>query len=123
MWPIIHRVERRMETLAERFPGASGPLEQALCQAAREALLLQASDWQFLITTGQAREYAQARFQQHVERFERLASLAGGGAAEAELQAATDELRELDNPFPLLDYRVFAPGALQSGARAACAVY
>jgi 1,4-alpha-glucan branching enzyme len=117
-WPIIHRVERHMETLAQRFPDASGPLEEALCQAAREALLLQSSDWQFLITTGQAREYAQGRLMQHLERFERLAALIEEEAAPEELRTVTDDLRELDNPFPFLDYRVFSPDGVRSQAGA-----
>ena len=75
MWPVIHRLERQMEILAERYAGATGDLRVVLNQIAREALLAQASDWPFLITTGQARDYAMERFENHVERFDRLVAL------------------------------------------------
>mgnify|MGYP006137796001 CR=1 FL=1 len=39
----------------------------------RELLLLQSSDWPFLVTTGQAKEYATQRFNEHVARFNELA--------------------------------------------------
>jgi hypothetical protein len=55
---------------------------------------------------------------QHLERFERLAALIEEGAAPEELRAATDVLRELDNPFPFLDYRVFSPDGVSSQAGA-----
>ena len=41
---------------------------------ARENLLLQSSDWPFLITTWQAKDYATDRFREHVERFEKIAN-------------------------------------------------
>jgi 1,4-alpha-glucan branching enzyme len=50
-------------------------LERVLAQLARELLLLQASDWQFLITTWAARNYAETRFAEHYARFTRLAHL------------------------------------------------
>ncbi len=112
MWPIIHEAERRMEGLVARFPNAPGDLAEVLAQAARELLLLQSSDWPFLITTGQAREYAIQRFESHVERFNRLADYAerSGGAVDAQALAEARHLFELDNLFPTIDYRAFAPG-------------
>ena len=90
------RSSRRPRTLAD-----------ALNQAARELLLLQSSDWPFLVTTGQARAYAIERFQSHVDRFNELADWieagdAGGAAALAET------LWERDKVFPTIDYRWFA---------------
>ena len=41
-----------------------------LQQMARELLLLQSSDWQFLITTGTAGDYGKSRFIGHYEAFE-----------------------------------------------------
>jgi 1,4-alpha-glucan branching enzyme len=68
-------------------------------------VLLQASDWPFLITTGQAREYAISRFQQHVERFESLMSGVEQGSPDADL---AQDLWERDKVFPEMDYRWFA---------------
>ncbi len=110
MWPSIHASELRMERLVERFPDATGDRKALLNQAGRELLLLQSSDWPFLVTTGQAKEYASQRFSDHVDRFNALATIAerddGLTSQESEMLGA---LAERDNPFPNIDYRVFAP--------------
>lgn len=109
MWPIIHDAEVRMESLIADYPDADGDLERVLAQAARELLLLQSSDWPFLVTTGQANEYAIQRFNEHVERFNQMADLAESGAVlDDDSAKALDALEDLDNPFPAIDYRVFA---------------
>lgn len=108
MWPIIHAAERRMERLVALHPRPVEPARSVLNQCARELLLLESSDWPFLVTTGQAREYAIDRFESHVERFERLATCCEqrGLTQHAVDQAAA--LWELDKVFPGMDYRVFA---------------
>jgi len=68
-------------------------------------LLLESSDWLFLVTTGQAREYAIQRFTGHVERFERL--IASVEASHPD-RVLADELWELDKVFPDVDYRWWA---------------
>jgi 1,4-alpha-glucan branching enzyme len=113
MWAPIHEAERRMEQLVARYPEAQGERAVALNQAARELLLIESSDWPFLVTTGQAREYAIERFQSHLGRFHLLADL-----IEADRTAhAADKARECfeqDNVFPTIDYRWF--GARQGSA-------
>lgn len=108
MWPVIHEAEARMEQLAGRYPDAGGALAETLIQAGRELLLLQSSDWPFLVTTGQAKEYAIDRFKEHVERFHRLADAAETGRVNQGQASYARELYELDKVFPQLDYRVFA---------------
>lgn len=108
MWPIIHQAEERMERLATEHPSARGEQRELLNQAARELLLLQSSDWPFLVTTGQAKEYAIQRFNEHVDRFNDVATLAERGRElSADEHATLDALTERDNPFPDVDYRVF----------------
>jgi len=109
MWPIVHEAERTMERLVAEHPDADGEMLLLLNQAARELLLLESSDWPFLVTTGQAKEYASQRFTEHVERFGELVVLIDDG------QPLSDERRDFllamasrDNPFPGIDYRVFA---------------
>lgn len=104
MWEPIHEAEQRMETLANHHHDATGDELYVLRQTARELLLLQSSDWPFLVTTGQAREYAIQRFSQHIERFEKLAT-----SLERELpdRATAEEFWELDKVFPDIDYRWF----------------
>jgi 1,4-alpha-glucan branching enzyme len=80
---------------------------EILNQAARELLLLQASDWPFLVSTGQAKEYASGRFQQHLARFNHLAAIADAGAVSEKDRRFLSTIAEMDNSFPEIDYRVF----------------
>ncbi len=107
MWPVIHEAEHRMERLIERHPDADGALLQTLTQAARELLLLESSDWPFLVTTGQAKEYAIDRFKNHVQRFHQLADAAEGDKISQSQASYCREMCELDKLFPKLDYRIF----------------
>jgi 1,4-alpha-glucan branching enzyme len=114
MWPIIHRCERRMEELVKRFPQPGNDLEaRALAQAARELLLLEGSDWPFLVTTGQAKTYATDRFNEHVERFDALADALMAGGVDA---ATLAEYEGIDNLFPDIDYHVFGNRQERVGA-------
>ena len=109
MWPVIHKAERQMEELVAAYPNAAGIQRDVLNQAARELLLLESSDWPFLVTTGQAKEYAIERFNEHVSRFESLAEFAAAGENLTDEQRAhLAELHEADNPFAAIDYREFA---------------
>ncbi len=107
MWEAVHASERRMEELVARHAGATGRMEEALNQAARELVLLEASDWEFLYTTGQARQYAGDRFSEHVNRFNALGDAVDSGD-EAQASALAAEYGERDNLFPDIDFRLFA---------------
>lgn len=104
MWEPIHASEARMEALASQYETPTESESIVLAQTARELLLMQSSDWSFLVTTGQAREYAIQRFTQHVERFDKLAISLEDNAPNV---ALASELYELDKVFPDIDYRVF----------------
>jgi 1,4-alpha-glucan branching enzyme len=104
IWPIIHAAEHRMAAAVTEHRKASGGERTLLNQAARELLLLQSSDWPFLVTTGQAKEYAIQRFVQHVERFQALLDSLDRGQPDLDLTA---ELWEKDKIFPDIDYRWF----------------
>lgn len=108
MWPLIHSAERAMETLVAKYPNAAGDLLSVLNQAARELVLLESSDWPFLISTGQAKEYASGRFQQHLARFNHLTAIARRSTLADEDRRFLDSVADLDNPFANIDYRVFA---------------
>lgn len=73
-----------------------------LAQAARELLLAQSSDWQFIISTGAAGDYAEARFLGHCAALEELlASLAPGNPdGRSAIAARLAELQRVDDPFP-----------------------
>jgi 1,4-alpha-glucan branching enzyme len=104
MWEPIHESEMRLETLADSFIDPTSNEEEVLKQVAREVMLMQSSDWQFLVTTGQAREYAIQRFNQHFARFEKLANSLESNNPNRDLAA---EYYELDKLFPDLDFRWF----------------
>jgi 1,4-alpha-glucan branching enzyme len=73
-----------------------------LAQAAREMLLAQASDWQFIISTGAAADYAERRFRQHCDdAVALLAALAPGAEGRlAQAQATAEALHRRDDLFP-----------------------
>jgi len=76
-----------------------------LAQAARELLLAQASDWQFIISTGAVVDYAERRFTLHCDDAERLigalsAGMAGISAALEAARRSADELARRDALFP-----------------------
>ena len=71
-----------------------------LAQAARELLLAQSSDWQFIISTGAVVDYAERRFTLHADDAELLiATLAPKGSLESGARIA-DELAKRDDLFP-----------------------
>jgi 1,4-alpha-glucan branching enzyme len=108
IWPLVHAAERQMEHLVDLHPSAKGSLARLLNQIAREAVLLESSDWPFLISTGQAKEYASNRFQRHMARFNRLALIAESGRLSDQNLRFLSMVEEVDNPFAKIDYRAFA---------------
>ncbi len=84
-WERVYGAEEEFWALARQVRDRpADPARRILAQLARELLLLQASDWQFLITTWSARDYAEARVDDHYAAFTRLAQMLraslGGGA-------------------------------------------
>jgi 1,4-alpha-glucan branching enzyme len=76
-----------------------------LAQAARELLLAQASDWQFIISTGAVVDYAERRFTLHCDDAERLitplTSIVAGDRAQLEsARRVADDLARRDDLFP-----------------------
>jgi 1,4-alpha-glucan branching enzyme len=108
MWPIISEAELRMENLVAKYHEADVAMREILNQSARELVLLQSSDWPFLITTGQASAYARTRFLEHVDRFQQLAGIAESGKVDEVAGALGRQLWERDKVFPNIDYHSFA---------------
>lgn len=108
-WKHIYAAEERMMKLAEAYAGRTDNLhlQRVLKQAARELLLLQASDWQFLISTWSARDYAELRLALHADDFNRLASMADalgrGEALGAGDEAFLEACEARDTLFPDID--------------------
>ena len=121
-WKLLYPMQRRMLKLAEDCQ--EGPARAIALQAGRELLLAEASDWQFLISTFAARDYAEIRFQDHADRFERLADLAEavrtGHTPSAEEQEFLDDCIKRDAAFQDLDLSLWtsqSPGSNLEPAR------
>ena len=74
-----------------------------LAQAARELLLVQSSDWQFIISTGEVTDYALERFTLHGRDTERLLAALRDGLESGDLSVAQQiaaELERRDSLFP-----------------------
>jgi 1,4-alpha-glucan branching enzyme len=76
-WRRVYDAELDMHDLAQLLADTDDEqLRAFLAQAGRELFLLQASDWQFLITTGSASDYAAWRLNAHHSDLKRVAELA-----------------------------------------------
>lgn len=109
IWSKIHLCESRMEDAAVRYSSTDEFCRDVLNQSARELLLLQSSDWPFLVTTGQAREYALSRFSAHYDHFNSLIDMVERGEVVEQDRDFLKSLEERDNPFPQIDYKIFTP--------------
>ncbi|CFW97613.1 Glycoside hydrolase/deacetylase, beta/alpha-barrel [Syntrophomonas zehnderi OL-4] len=71
MWEIIKRASSEYEEIFKNR--ISGDLqEKVLAQALRELILLESSDWLFMVTNNLTRDYAMKRFFEHYAKFLRL---------------------------------------------------
>jgi 1,4-alpha-glucan branching enzyme len=104
-WEALYPAQRQMRKMAREM--ADGPAKLIVEQAARELLLAEASDWQFLISTFSAKDYAEIRFQDHIDRFNRLAEVAERVHEGNEMSPTEEEYlfdcQTKDAAFPVLD--------------------
>jgi 1,4-alpha-glucan branching enzyme len=103
-WDRVYSAEAEWTRLLARLDEAGPDARRVLAQVSRELLILQASDWQFLITTGAARDYAERRVAEHYVEFKRLSELADmllrGEAMTPEGHALVQRLEREDFCFP-----------------------
>jgi 1,4-alpha-glucan branching enzyme len=112
-WKHIYPAELAVQQMANtglwHGHAAATRLAKQIC---RELLLLESSDWQFLITTKSARDYAEKRFHTHLDQFRVL--LDTWRRFEATHQIPPEKLRELeeielrDSVFPQIDPELWA---------------
>lgn len=100
----LHEIADRMVELAQNYPSAEGDLKRALNQAARELLLLQSSDWAFIMKTGTMVEYAIKRTKNHINRFNTLYDQIKYNRIDG---GYLHRLEERDNIFPDIDYKIY----------------
>lgn len=111
-WRQIYPLEREMTRLAQEYSDTKNPkLMEILEQCARELLLMQSSDWQFLISTVAARDYAELRCAEHINTFQKLAAMADEiGRGEILSEGQRDYLtsvQERDRCFQSIDVNLW----------------
>ncbi|MCL2093143.1 MAG: DUF1957 domain-containing protein [Treponema sp.] len=106
-WMYRHtmRALDRMVEMAERFPDNTGLKERALNQAAREILLVLASDWPKLLYEQQEHaEYARSRIEGSLRNFTTIYEALGSNYISTEWLT---QLERRHNIFPQINYRIF----------------
>jgi len=112
-WREIYKAEDQFVALLARYRNDPDPtLAELLQQAGRELLLLESSDWQFLISTWHARDYAENRVAVHVNDFKALADLVEAYSVRRTLtpeeRAFLEKVHMRDSLFPGLDLNAWA---------------
>jgi 1,4-alpha-glucan branching enzyme len=98
MWEIEYRAEGTFLRVLHGLPWRENEnIKQLLVRAGRELLLLQASDWPFVVHTQGAVDYGIQRFSGHATNFDRMIRIAekvAEGKQPTEIEQA--EIREAD---------------------------
>ena len=99
MWEMEYRAENRMLKLLHELPWKSNPqVKEMMERAGRELLLLQASDWPFVIDSQGAVDYGIQRFGGHATQFDRSTLMAEELAEGVGLSPLREiELQEMDS--------------------------
>jgi len=99
MWDEINTARKRLQGIL-RFEKRSeeGVESRFLKQAARELLLLESSDWPYMVAKNRAKEYATQRFRSHLQRFNLLIKSLEGGLADNAAEKLGD-IEETDKIF------------------------
>ena len=108
MWEMEYRAEGRFLQLLHALPWRNNnSVREMMERAARELLLLQASDWPFVIHTHGAVDYGIQRFAGHCTRFDRATRIAEevsrGGQLGPMERVEVEEIDLHDNVFQKID--------------------
>ncbi len=113
LWHDVYEAECAMQRLMEQIQGKTLDTQSAriVQQCACEFLLLQSSDWPFMISTGNTADHAQQRFALHATNFQSCyawaeRSLAGETLSEEECRLL-EEMEKQNALFPDLDLSRF----------------
>jgi 1,4-alpha-glucan branching enzyme len=114
IWEIEYRAEGRFLKLLHELPWRDNDqIKQMLIRAARQLVLLQASDWPFVIHSQGAVDYGIQRFSGHATRFDRMTLIAEHLATGRELsdleRTQIQEADTHDNIFPEIELEWWLP--------------
>ncbi len=106
-WVAIYNDENRFRLLLNELDINKTPLVYRIAlQALKEMMLMQSSDWQFLIHTKSAKDYAEHRFSSHHTDFNNLCEMAyiahNIGKITEQQQSYLDECEKRNSIFPEL---------------------
>ncbi len=107
-WELIYNDELRLNNLLIKYPvDKLSPAQKRIAlQALRELMLMHSSDWQFLIYTQSARDYAEMRLTFHHSDFNRLCDLLDNYSGKSEISKEdlryVEETEKRNSIFPEL---------------------
>ncbi|MBN2298668.1 MAG: glycoside hydrolase family 57 protein [Deltaproteobacteria bacterium] len=108
IWPYINSCSVKMEQILAQVRPSDERGERIIRQMARELLLMQGSDWPFLLFTTQAKEYANQRFHHHHQRFQKLIWAAQDLGDHKRLsETELSRIEDVDCPWQDLDWNIF----------------
>jgi 1,4-alpha-glucan branching enzyme len=96
-WRHVHHASDYVERLVSENRDIEGQRGAALDLAIREGLLLQTSDWPFIVKTNSMVGYAEARLRAHAYRVHHLGQMVEAESMSHDDQAFVEELDERDN--------------------------
>lgn len=108
LWQELFAAESRLACVIEQCRNSSAfdtRMARLINQGIRELMLMQSSDWPFLITTGQAADYARSRFAEHKDRLEKVLTAAealAGGCCDQRVDEL-EEIEQIDSLFSGLE--------------------
>lgn len=99
MWEEINRTREKFNLfLSSKNRQVGGNTERLLRQAGRELLLLESSDWPYMVAKNRAKEYATQRFHTHLRRFNQIMQSLEGGLTDESVRMLED-IEETDKIF------------------------
>lgn len=110
-WMLRNTIKsvERMEEIAKRFPQQKSLKQRFLNQAARETLLLMASDWPGIVHNHTSETYANKRINSHIQNINLVYENMCKNAVNTEWLIKAEKR---NNIFPQIDYNLFNPDHL-----------
>jgi len=99
-WQRLWALEQAYWAVAAKALTGGAKPRAVLAQATRSMLLAQASDWQFIISTAEAADYATQRFDEHCGQAEDLVRALANGKIDDATMHRVEALGAQDNLFP-----------------------
>ena len=99
-WKRLWALEQAYWSVAPKALAGGERTQVVLAQATRSMLLAQASDWQFIISAGEAADYANQRFDEHCGQAEDLVRALAADAVDDATLRRVETLGAQDSVFP-----------------------